>query len=277
MEHIITTQNLSFEYHTEEQTRHLVLKDINLQFKKGQFIGIIGHNGSGKSTLAKHFNALLVPTEGKVYVKGMDTKDAKHLWDIRQTAGLVFQNPDNQIVAALIEEDVAFGPENLGIPPDEIRERVEYALKAVGMWEYKDYPPHMLSGGQKQRVAIAGIIAMKPECIILDEPTAMLDPIGRREVISTIKKLNKEEEITVILITHFMEEVVDADRVIVMDDGKVVLDGTPKEVFKEVELLKKIGLSVPQVTELAYQLKREGFDVPLDILTVEEMVEFLCR
>ncbi|ADD03177.1 ABC transporter related protein [Thermoanaerobacter mathranii subsp. mathranii str. A3] len=277
MEHIITTQNLSFEYHTEEQTRHLVLKDINLQFKKGQFIGIIGHNGSGKSTLAKHFNALLVPTEGKVYVKGMDTKDAKHLWDIRQTAGLVFQNPDNQIVAAIVEEDVAFGPENLGISPDEIKERVEYALKAVGMWEYKDYPPHMLSGGQKQRVAIAGIIAMKPECIILDEPTAMLDPIGRREVISTIKKLNKEEEITVILITHFMEEVVDADRVIVMDDGKVVLDGTPKEVFKEVELLKKIGLSVPQVTELAYQLKREGFDVPLDILTVEEMVEFLCR
>ncbi|WP_028991958.1 energy-coupling factor transporter ATPase [Thermoanaerobacter thermocopriae] len=277
MEHIITTQNLSFEYHTEEQTRHLVLKDINLQFKKGQFIGIIGHNGSGKSTLAKHFNALLVPTEGKVYVKGMDTKDAKHLWDIRQSAGLVFQNPDNQIVAAIVEEDVAFGPENLGISPDEIKERVEYALKAVGMWEYKDYPPHMLSGGQKQRVAIAGIIAMKPECIILDEPTAMLDPIGRKEVISTIKKLNKEEEITVILITHFMEEVVDADRVIVMDDGKVVLDGTPKEVFKEVELLKKIGLSVPQVTELAYQLKREGFDVPLDILTVEEMVEFLCR
>ncbi|MGH2331638.1 energy-coupling factor transporter ATPase [Thermoanaerobacter mathranii] len=277
MEHIITTQNLSFEYHTEEQTRHLVLKDINLQFKKGQFIGIIGHNGSGKSTLAKHFNALLVPTEGKVYVKGMDTKDAKHLWDIRQAAGLVFQNPDNQIVAAIVEEDVAFGPENLGISPDEIKERVEYALKAVGMWEYKDYPPHMLSGGQKQRVAIAGIIAMKPECIILDEPTAMLDPIGRKEVISTIKKLNKEEEITVILVTHFMEEVVDADRVIVMDDGKVVLDGTPKEVFKEVELLKKIGLSVPQVTELAYQLKREGFDVPLDILTVEEMVEFLCR
>ncbi|AEM79573.1 energy-coupling factor transporter ATPase [Thermoanaerobacter wiegelii] len=277
MEHIITTQNLSFEYHAEEQTRHLVLKDINLQFEKGQFIGIIGHNGSGKSTLAKHFNALLLPTEGKVQVKGMDTKDTNHLWDIRQTAGLVFQNPDNQIVATIVEEDVAFGPENLGIPPDEIRERVEYALKAVGMWEYKDYPPHMLSGGQKQRVAIAGIIAMKPECIILDEPTAMLDPIGRREVISTIKKLNKEDGITVILITHFMEEVVDADRVIVMDNGKVVLDGTPKEVFKEVALLKKIGLSVPQVTELAYQLKREGFDVPLDILTVEEMVEFLCR
>jgi energy-coupling factor transport system ATP-binding protein len=277
MEHIITTQSLSFEYHAEEQTRHLVLKDINLQFEKGQFIGIIGHNGSGKSTLAKHFNALLLPTKGKVFVKGMDTKDTNRLWDIRQTAGLVFQNPDNQIVAAIIEEDVAFGPENLGIPPDEIRERVEYALKAVGMWEYKDYPPHMLSGGQKQRVAIAGIIAMKPECIILDEPTAMLDPIGRREVISTIKKLNKEERITVILITHFMEEVVDADRVIVMDDGKIVLDGTPKEVFKEIELLKKIGLSVPQVTELAYQLKREGFDVPLDILTVKEMVEFLCR
>lgn len=195
MEHIITTQNLSFEYHTEEQTRHLVLKDINLQFKKGQFIGIIGHNGSGKSTLAKHFNALLVPTEGKVYVKGMDTKDAKHLWDIRQSAGLVFQNPDNQIVAAIVEEDVAFGPENLGISPDEIKERVEYALKAVGMWEYKDYPPHMLSGGQKQRVAIAGIIAMKPECIILDEPTAMLDPIGRKEVISTIKNSTKKRKL----------------------------------------------------------------------------------
>ncbi|HHW58214.1 MAG TPA: energy-coupling factor transporter ATPase [Clostridia bacterium] len=277
MEHIIITQHLSFEYNTEEQTRQLVLKDINLRFEKGQFIGIIGHNGSGKSTLAKQFNALLLPTDGKVYVKGMDTKDTSHLWDIRQTAGLVFQNPDNQIVAAIVEEDVAFGPENLGIPPDEIRERVEYALKAVGMWEYKDYPPHMLSGGQKQRVAIAGIIAMKPECIILDEPTAMLDPIGRKEVISTIKKLNKEEGITVILITHFMEEVVEADRVIVMDDGKVVLDGTPKEVFKEVGLLKNIGLSVPQVTELAYQLKNEGFDIPSDILTVKEMVDFICR
>lgn len=277
MEHIITTQSLSFEYHVEEQSRHLVLKDINLTFEKGQFIGIIGHNGSGKSTLAKHFNALLLPTEGKVNVKGMDTTDTNHLWDIRQTAGLVFQNPDNQIVAAIVEEDVAFGPENLGIVPDEIRNRVEYALKAVGMWEYKDYPPHMLSGGQKQRVAIAGIIAMKPECIILDEPTAMLDPIGRKEVISTIKKLNKEEGITVILITHFMEEVVDADRVIVMDNGEVVLDGTPKEVFREVAFLKKIGLSVPQVTELAYQLEKEGFDVPLDILTVEEMVKVLCQ
>ncbi|AIS53161.1 energy-coupling factor transporter ATP-binding protein EcfA1 [Thermoanaerobacter kivui] len=277
MEHIITTKNLSFKYQSSEDTQQLVLKNLNLEFEKGQFIAIIGHNGSGKSTLAKHFNALLLPTEGKVYVKGMDTKDKNLLWDIRQTAGLVFQNPDNQIVAAIVEEDIAFGPENLGIPPDEIRERVEYALKVVDMLQYKDYAPHMLSGGQKQRVAIAGIIAMKPECIVLDEPTAMLDPIGRREVISTIKKLNKEEGITVILITHFMEEAVNADRVIVMDDGKVILDGTPREVFKEVKLLKKIGLSVPQVTELAYQLKEEGFDVPTDILTVEEMVRFLCQ
>ncbi|MGB9779962.1 energy-coupling factor transporter ATPase [Caldanaerobacter sp.] len=277
MAFIIRTQNVSFCYSEGESKSPPVLKDINLQFEKGQFIGIIGHNGSGKSTLAKHFNALLLPTKGNVYVKNMDTKDAKYLWDIRQTAGLVFQNPDNQIVAAIVEEDVAFGPENLGIPPEEIRKRVEYALKAVGMWEYKDFPPHMLSGGQKQRVAIAGIIAMKPECIVLDEPTAMLDPIGRKEVISTIKKLNKEEGITVILITHFMEEVVDADRVIVMDDGRVVLDGTPREVFKEVEFLKKIGLDVPQVTELAHQLKKEGINIPSDILTIEEMVEFICR
>lgn len=278
MDNIIKTINLSFRYFSEENKQQdLVLNNLNLQFRKGQFIAVIGHNGSGKSTLAKHFNALLQPTGGSVYVKNMDTRDKNHLWDIRQTAGMVFQNPDNQIVAAIVEEDVAFGPENLGIPPDEINKRVDYALASVDMLKYRDYAPHMLSGGQKQRIAIAGIIAMKPECIILDEPTAMLDPSGRKEVISTIKKLNKEEKITIILITHFMDEAVNADRVIVMDKGKVVLDGTPREVFKEVDLLKRLGLDVPQVTELAYKLRQEGFDVPPDILTVDEMVRFICQ
>lgn len=277
MENIIKTEELSFRYFTEEKKENYILKNINIEFKKGQFIAIIGHNGSGKSTLAKQFNALLQPTKGKVYIKGMDTKDKEHLWDIRQTAGLIFQNPDNQIVAAIVEEDVAFGPENLGIDPDEIRKRVDFALESVGMIKYKDLAPHMLSGGQKQRIAIAGVIAMKPECIILDEPTAMLDPLGRKEVIDTITKLNKEEGITIILITHFMSEAVNADRVIVMDEGEVVLDGTPKEVFKEVEKLKNMGLDVPQVTELAYMLNQEGFLIPTDILTVDEMVRYICQ
>jgi len=277
LENIIKTEELSFRYFTEEKKENYILKNINIEFKKGQFIAIIGHNGSGKSTLAKQFNALLQPTKGKVYIKGMDTKDKEHLWDIRQTAGLIFQNPDNQIVAAIVEEDVAFGPENLGIDPDEIRKRVDFALESVGMIKYKDLAPHMLSGGQKQRIAIAGVIAMKPECIILDEPTAMLDPLGRKEVIDTITKLNKEEGITIILITHFMSEAVNADRVIVMDEGEVVLDGTPKEVFKEVEKLKNMGLDVPQVTELAYMLNQEGFLIPTDILTVDEMVRYICQ
>lgn len=274
MDEIIRTSNLVYKYNTEEEA--VALDKINLTINKGEFIVIIGHNGSGKSTLAKHLNALLSPTGGTVIVKGMDTRDGKLTWEIRQTAGMVFQNPDNQLVATVVEEDVAFGPENLGIPPKVIRERVDEALKVVNMSEYSSFAPHLLSGGQKQRVAIAGIIAMRPECIILDEPTAMLDPVGRKEVMDTIKKLNKTENITIIHITHFMEEAVDADRVFVMESGKVMLQGRPKEVFKQVELIKEIGLDVPQVTELAYRLNREGFEIPLDILTVEEMVNVLC-
>ncbi|MGI6112605.1 MAG: energy-coupling factor transporter ATPase [Mahellales bacterium] len=274
MDEIIRTSNLVYKYNTEEEA--VALDKINLAINKGEFIVIIGHNGSGKSTLAKHLNALLSPTGGTVIVKGMDTRDGKLTWEIRQTAGMVFQNPDNQLVATVVEEDVAFGPENLGIPPKVIRERVDEALRVVNMSEYASFAPHLLSGGQKQRVAIAGIIAMRPECIILDEPTAMLDPVGRKEVMDTIKRLNKTENITIIHITHFMEEAVDADRVFVMESGKVMLQGRPKEVFKQVELIKKIGLDVPQVTELAYRLNKEGFEIPLDILTVEEMVSVLC-
>jgi energy-coupling factor transport system ATP-binding protein len=274
MDEIIRTSNLVYKYNTEEEA--VALDKINLAINKGEFIVIIGHNGSGKSTLAKHLNALLSPTGGTVIVKGMDTRDGKLTWEIRQTAGMVFQNPDNQLVATVVEEDVAFGPENLGIPPKVIRERVDEALRIVNMSEYASFAPHLLSGGQKQRVAIAGIIAMRPECIILDEPTAMLDPVGRKEVMDTIKRLNKTENITIIHITHFMEEAVDADRVFVMESGKVMLQGRPKEVFKQVELIKKIGLDVPQVTELAYRLNKEGFEIPLDILTVEEMVSVLC-
>ncbi len=274
MDEIIRTSNLVYKYNTEEEA--VALDKINLTINKGEFIVIIGHNGSGKSTLAKHLNALLSPTGGTVIVKGMDTRDGKLTWEIRQTAGMVFQNPDNQLVATVVEEDVAFGPENLGIPPKVIRERVDEALRIVNMSEYSSFAPHLLSGGQKQRVAIAGIIAMRPECIILDEPTAMLDPVGRKEVMDTIKRLNKTENITIIHITHFMEEAVDADRVFVMESGKVMLQGRPKEVFKQVELIKEIGLDVPQVTELAYRLNREGFEIPLDILTVEEMVNVLC-
>jgi len=237
MENIIMARDLTFSYETgnEENKKKIVLNSLNIDLEEGKFIAIIGHNGSGKSTLAKHFNALLMPTEGDVYVNGMNTKDSAHVWDIRQTAGMVFQNPDNQLVATVVEEDVAFGPENLGIDPKEIRKRVDFALNAVDMFKYKDSAPHMLSGGQKQRIAIAGVIAMRPQCIILDEPTAMLDPMGRKEVINTIQRLNKENGITIILITHFMEEAVLADRVIVMDDGNIALDGTPKEVFKEVK------------------------------------------
>ena len=253
------------------------MDDININIAKGEFVAILGHNGSGKSTLAKHFNALLLPGAGTVYVKEMNTKNEKLLWDIRQTAGMVFQNPDNQIVATIVEEDVAFGPENLGIPPLEIRRRVDDSIKTVDMTEYAKHSPHLLSGGQKQRVAIAGIIAMKPECIILDEPTALLDPVGRKEVLNTIIKLNKEEGITIILITHYMDEAIQADRIYVMKNGKIIMEGKPKDVFKEVETVKAAGLDVPQVTELSHRLNREGLQLSPDILTVEEMVVELCR
>lgn len=240
-------------------------------------MAIIGPNGSGKSTLAKLFNGLYLPTKGDIYVDGLNTKDKDSVWKIRQKAGMVFQNPDNQIVATVVEEDVAFGPENLGIPPKEIRNRVKEALEIVELSEFAQKAPHLLSGGQKQRVAIAGIIAMRPECIILDEPTAMLDPVGRREVIKTIKKLNKEEDKTIVLITHFMEEAVQADRVVVMEKGHIIMQGAPREIFSRVDMLKHVGLDVPQVTELAHRLARDGVEVRPDILTVEEMVDSLCQ
>lgn len=280
-DNMITAEHVYYTYkrhvengETEEQT---ALKDINLKVNKGEFLVIIGHNGSGKSTLAKHFNAILIPSKGCVMVDGIETKDSQRLWEIRQRAGMVFQNPDNQIVATIVEEDVAFGPENMGIPPAEIRKRVDNALKTVDMLEYAQHGPHLLSGGQKQRVAIAGILAMKPKCIILDEPTAMLDPSGRREVIDTIKKLNKEENITIILITHFMEEAVDADRVVVMENSEIVMDGTPREVFSKVKEIKELGLDVPEMTELAYELKESGINIPSDVLTIEEMVDAICQ
>lgn len=251
------------------------INHVNLDIKKGDFVAILGHNGSGKSTLAKHINALLTPSEGTIWVKGMDTMDEKNLWDIRQTAGMVFQNPDNQIIASVVEEDVGFGPENIGVPTNEILKRVEESLKAVGMYDYRTHSPNKLSGGQKQRVAIAGIMAMRPECIVLDEPTAMLDPIGRKEVIETVRHLNQEEGMTVILITHYMEEVIHADHVIVMDQGNVVLQGTPREIFSQVDTLKKYRLDVPQVTELAYELRKEGLDLPLGILSIDELVQSL--
>ncbi|AOY75074.1 energy-coupling factor transporter ATPase [Clostridium formicaceticum] len=277
MEHMIEVDHVAFDYKNNEEEVVTALKDITIQVKKGEFLVIIGHNGSGKSTLAKHMNALLLPTRGDVRVKDMNTKEEEYLWDIRQAAGMVFQNPDNQIVATIVEEDVAFGPENLGVEPASIRRRVDEALGIVGMSDYREKAPHLLSGGQKQRIAIAGVIAMRPDCIIFDEPTAMLDPFGRKEVVRTIKKLNKEENITIIHITHFMEEAVDADRVIVMEDGNIVLQGAPKEVFSQVEQLKELGLDVPQVTDLAHQLIGEGISISKDILTVDEMVMELCR
>ena len=243
---------------------------MDLEIRQGSFVAVLGHNGSGKSTLAKHLNAVLLPTGGKVYVLGMDTADERYLLDIRRTVGMVFQNPDNQIVANVVEEDVAFAPENLGVPSDEIRRRVDDALKAVGMYEYREHAPHLLSGGQKQRVAIAGVIAMEPRCIVLDEPTAMLDPIGRADVLRTIRTLNREKGITVVLITHHMDEAAQADRLVVMSKGKVIADGAPKEVFQDVEGLKAVGLTVPQTTELLWQLRQEGLNVPLDALSDEE-------
>ncbi|MBR6230563.1 MAG: energy-coupling factor transporter ATPase [Lachnospiraceae bacterium] len=255
----------------------VALSDIDLEVEPGQFIGILGHNGSGKSTFAKHINALLTPTGGTMYVEGMDTRDEEKTLDIRQTAGMVFQNPDNQIIASVVEEDVGFGPENMGVPSDEIWKRVNDALEATGMTAYREHSPNKLSGGQKQRVAIAGVMAMRPKCIIMDEPTAMLDPVGRIEVLDAVKKLNKEEKVTVIHITHYMNEVTDADYLYVMDKGRIALKGRPAEVFSQVEKMKEIGLDVPQVTELAYELRKEGLDIPADILTIDEMVEAICR
>jgi energy-coupling factor transport system ATP-binding protein len=269
---MIRIENVYYEYPSLEDTNYMALKGINLTINEGEFVVILGHNGSGKSTLAKLMNALLIPTDGKVYVKNMNTKDEKYIWEIREKAGMVFQNPDNQLVATIVEEDVAFGPENQGIDPKEIRKRVDDSLRIVEMSEYVKHAPHLLSGGQKQRIAIAGVLAMNPECIILDEPTAMLDPIGRKEVMNTVKKLNKEEHKTIVHITHYMEEAVDADRIVVMEEGSIIMDGTPREIFSKVDVMKKIGLDVPQVTELAYELRKEGIDVPADILTIEELV-----
>lgn len=282
MEQMVRSKGLVYEYirHNESgqvEETFQALKGVDMQIEKGQFVAILGHNGSGKSTLAKHMNAILHPSEGTLWIRGMDTQDPDVLWDIRQSAGMVFQNPDNQIIATIVEEDVAFGPENLGVAPLEIRKRVDTSLETVGMQEYTNHSPHLLSGGQKQRIAIAGVLAMRPECIILDEPTAMLDPSGRKEVIDTIVRLNKEEQITIILITHYMEEAIKADRVIVMEQGHIVMDGIPKEIFQQVEKLKALGLDVPQVTELAYHLQHQGFDIPVDILTIEEMVDTIWR
>ncbi|MBP0977689.1 MAG: energy-coupling factor transporter ATPase [Oscillospiraceae bacterium] len=271
-EKMISAENVHFSYDGKTE----ILKGITADIEKGQFVAVLGHNGSGKSTFARLINSILVPTEGKITVLGTDTSDEEKLYDIRRKVGMVFQNPDNQIVAAVVEEDVAFGLENTGVPPEEIRERVDEALKAVGMYEYRKHSPGMLSGGQKQRVAIAGIIAMRPECIVLDEPTSMLDPAGRKDVMNTIKKLCGSYGITVLLITHYMDEAVQADRVIVIDEGRVILDGVPKNVFSNVEILKKAGLDVPQVTELVFKLRKQGIDIDPDVLTEEECVNALA-
>lgn len=279
---MIETKNLSFIYREEDMEsgeikEEKVLKDINIEIEKGSFTAVLGHNGSGKSTLAKHFNAILLPSGGKVYVKGMDTADENNIFNIRQSAGMVFQNSDNQMVAALVEDEVAFAPENLGVEPKEIRRRVDECLEIVNMTKYAQSSPSKLSGGQKQRVAIASVLAMNPEILILDEPTAMLDPKGRSEVIKTIKMLNEEKDITVVLITHYMDEAAQADRTVVIDDGEIVLDGTPKEVFKNVEKLKSLGLDVPQVTELAYELRKMGIEISDDVLTVDECFDEIIR
>ena len=278
---IIKTENLDFDYEILDEKgnvteKNAALRGVNLTVQKGEFLAILGHNGSGKSTLAKHFNGILTPTRGKVFVNDIDVSDDSKIYEIRQSVGMVFQNPDNQIVAAIVEEDVAFALENLGVPPDEIRERIDEAMKLVDIYKYHKHAPHRLSGGQKQRVAIAGVIAMRPQCIVLDEPTAMLDPKGRKEVMKTIKMLN-EKGITIILITHYMEEAAEAKRVAVMDKGKVIMDGTPKEIFREVEKLKEVGLDVPQVTELTYELRKAGMELPFDILNEEECVKELTR
>ena len=279
---MIKTDKLVFEYAKRDEEGNIIGKsraidEVSLDIEPGQFIAILGHNGSGKSTLAKHMNALLVPSDGTMWVDGMDTKEDEHLWDVRQSAGMVFQNPDNQIIGTVVEEDVGFGPENLGVPTEEIWQRVEDSLKAVGMIEYRHHSPNKLSGGQKQRVAIAGVMAMRPKCIVLDEPTAMLDPNGRKEVLRSVMELRKREHITVILITHYMEEVVDADHVFVMDHGHVVMQGTPREIFSQVDTLKHYRLDAPQVTILADELRKRGLDIPAGVLKKEELVEILCR
>ena len=279
---IIKTDKLVFEYIRRDEEGNVegitrAVDEVDLDVKQGDFVAILGHNGSGKSTLAKHINAILYPTEGTVWVDGMDTKDEKELWNIRQEAGMVFQNPDNQIIGQVVEEDVGFGPENMGVPTKEIWERVEESLKVVGMYKYRKYSPNKLSGGQKQRVSIAGVIAMHPKCIILDEPTAMLDPNGRKEVVRAVRALNDVEGITVVLITHYMEEIIHANKVFVMDQGKIAMQGTPREIFTQVEKLKELRLDVPQVTLLAYELQKNGVDLPDGILTVEELTQALLR
>lgn len=279
---IVEAKNLTFEYIRRDEEGNVegittAVDNVNIDIKAGDFVAVLGHNGSGKSTFAKHLNALVMPTEGTVYVDGMDTKDSGNTLLIRQTAGMVFQNPDNQIVGTLVDEEVGFGPENIGVPTEEIWERVEKSLKAVGMYQFRSASPNKLSGGQKQRVAIAGIVAMKPKCIVLDEPTAMLDPLGRKEVLNVLHELNRKENVTIILITHYMEEVIDADYVYVMDGGKLVMDGTPRQIFTQVEMLKSMRLDVPQVTELAYELKKAGLPIKDGIIRNEELVEELKR
>ena len=277
---IIRARKLGFDFYRYDENGRIqeashAVRSVDLDIEAGQFAAVLGRNGSGKSTLAKHMNALLIPTEGVLWVDGMDTCQESELWKIRQKAGMVFQNPDNQIIGTVVEEDVGFGPENMGVPTDEIWQRVDRALRSVNMIAYRHHSPNKLSGGQKQRVAIAGVVAMRPQCIVLDEPTAMLDPVGRKEVIETVRELNETEQVTVILITHYMEEVIHADRIFVMDQGRIVLQGKPKEVFAQVELLKRYRLDVPQVTELAYELKLAGIEIPDGVLTTEELVEAL--
>ncbi len=270
---MLKTQKVFYSYDNGVKKIDTVLDNLDLNIKKGEFVAVLGHNGCGKSTLARHFNGLLIPLGGNVYVNDINTKDEEKIWEIRRKVGMVFQNPDNQIVANVVEEDVAFAPENLGVPSDEIRKRVDDALKTVDMYHYRKHAPHLLSGGQKQRVAIAGAIAMQPECIVMDEPTAMLDPMGRKEVIETILKLKSQKNMTVVLITHYMDEAALADRVVVMDDGKIVIDDVPRKVFSQVELLKQLGLDVPQVTEVAYELNQSGIDIGYDVLTVPECAD----
>ena len=279
---IIQTEHLVYEYAKRDEEGNITgtsraIDGVDIDIRQGQFVAVLGHNGSGKSTFAKHLNAILVPTAGTVWVDGKDTKAPEELWNVRQTAGMVFQNPDNQIIGTVVEEDVGFGPENLGVPTDEIWQRVEESLKAVGMLEYRHHSPNKLSGGQKQRVAIAGVVAMEPKCIVLDEPTAMLDPSGRKEVLKTVQELRTKKQVTVILITHYMEEVIDADKIYVMDHGHVVMEGTPREIFSQMDSLKKYRLDVPQVTILADELRKRGLDIPAGILRKEELVEALCR
>ena len=279
---IVKAKNLTFEYIRRDEDGNVegitkAVDNVSIDIKQGDFVAVLGHNGSGKSTFAKHLNALVMPTEGTVWVDGMDTREEENTLKVRQTAGMVFQNPDNQIVGTLVDEEVGFGPENIGVPTEEIWERVEKSLKAVGMYAFRNQSPNKLSGGQKQRVAIAGIVAMKPKCIVLDEPTAMLDPLGRKDVLNVLHELNRQENVTVILITHYMEEVIDIDKLYVMDDGKLVMSGTPREIFSQVEKVKKLRLDVPHVTELAYELQKEGVPLKNGILTSEEFTEELIR